>query len=213
MIKEISVGRLKTVQRGFSTIELLVVLVVVGALGFTGWYVWNAQTASKTQPIPTKATDPYAGWNTYSDANGHYSLRYPKSWVRAAHPELCSAEILLIAPTTASVGRCASESAGEVYVQWAAQDPAMCPDFTSADYTSITKDSVTVSGVRGVKQSGVAKAGNNLGFAGIDAGTVLVQYCFTTRGKTYTANYMQLPSYPDALTEFNTIITKTLRFT
>jgi cytoskeletal protein RodZ len=36
-------------QSGFSAIEAVLILVIVGMLGFTGWYVWHAkQTADKT---------------------------------------------------------------------------------------------------------------------------------------------------------------------
>jgi Tfp pilus assembly protein PilV len=36
-------------QQGFSVVEGLLILVIVGILGFTGWFVWHArQTADKT---------------------------------------------------------------------------------------------------------------------------------------------------------------------
>jgi nicotinamide riboside transporter PnuC len=61
---------MKTKQNGFSVVETILVLVIVGLLGFIGWYVWHNssaknENASMSKPVTAKNTsDPYAGWQT-----------------------------------------------------------------------------------------------------------------------------------------------------
>lgn len=87
---------------GFSVIETLLILVVVGILGFTGWYVYHAKqtsnkdysaAASSTVPTYKKKTSTnttttpsantssmYTGWHTYSSKLGGFTLKYPAGW-------------------------------------------------------------------------------------------------------------------------------------
>ncbi len=80
--------------QGFSTIEILVTILVLVAAGFGGWYVWHknkngvpvkATMSQGTQnKQPTTPADPYAGWKTYADkgtgsASG-VSIKYPSDW-------------------------------------------------------------------------------------------------------------------------------------
>ncbi|MEI6755905.1 MAG: PsbP-related protein [bacterium] len=83
---------MKNRQNGFGTIEALLVLVVVGILGFTGWYVYNANHKSSANLTPNKSTvtvvkkknsststtSLYAGWKSYS--SGNISIKYPSDW-------------------------------------------------------------------------------------------------------------------------------------
>ncbi|HUB93432.1 MAG TPA: hypothetical protein VMB52_02925 [Verrucomicrobiae bacterium] len=78
---------------GFSVVELLLILVVVGILGFTGWYVYHAeQTSDKdysaatnsTVPTfkrrlsnPTIATGPSQGLDTYTNPTLGFSFEFP----------------------------------------------------------------------------------------------------------------------------------------
>jgi len=82
---------------GFTIVETILILVIVGILGGTGWYVWNAssktnntydtanQVASSSNKYPksqattpsTQKTDPYAGWKTYSSKTYGFGLKYP----------------------------------------------------------------------------------------------------------------------------------------
>lgn len=78
-------------QKGFSLIEALLILVIVGILGGTGWYVWHAkqdtdETLSAVN-IPSAATEsrksiskPYANWKTATSPRGKFSFKYPSSW-------------------------------------------------------------------------------------------------------------------------------------
>jgi type II secretory pathway pseudopilin PulG len=84
-------------QKGFSAVEALLLLVIVGMLGGVGWYVWHAQkqadktysqtanssavsskkVSNKTSPA---ATDPYAGWKNFTTQNVKVGFEYPASW-------------------------------------------------------------------------------------------------------------------------------------
>jgi len=74
-------------QTGFNIVETLLVLVVVGILGFTGWYVYHAEqtsnknysaAASTTTPVYKK--NPYAGWKTGSLKYEEIAYQYPAGW-------------------------------------------------------------------------------------------------------------------------------------
>jgi hypothetical protein len=81
-------------SRGLSAILLMVVVLVVGALGFGGWWVWKKSQdhASKNQAKPATNTtskndrttevkqDPYEGWKTYINEPYGISFRYPSDW-------------------------------------------------------------------------------------------------------------------------------------
>jgi prepilin-type N-terminal cleavage/methylation domain-containing protein len=84
------VGKLRSDQKGFSAVEILLVLVIVGLIGVVGYMVYRNHnkttdnTATSTTKSSTSAqtkntpTDPYAGWQTYSDS--HVSFKYPSGW-------------------------------------------------------------------------------------------------------------------------------------
>ncbi|MDB5169988.1 MAG: hypothetical protein JWN82_384 [Candidatus Saccharibacteria bacterium] len=78
---------------GFSALHILLMLVTVGIVGFTGWYVWNANNkadeslkdttsaSSATKPAPAKkAVEPYANWQAYSSTVGNFTFKYPAEW-------------------------------------------------------------------------------------------------------------------------------------
>jgi len=80
-------------SKGFSVVEALLVIIVVGILGFTGWFVYHAKNvanknynsqpttqASKTNKDSQTADGPYAGWKTYSSSFEKLSFKYPSSW-------------------------------------------------------------------------------------------------------------------------------------
>ncbi len=94
-----------TNQSGFSVIESLLILVVVGILGFTGWYVYHSQQAAsknysaagnsmaptykKRTPAKSGATsisrassvqNPSAGWKTGTLSYEKVTYQYPADW-------------------------------------------------------------------------------------------------------------------------------------
>lgn len=95
-------------QTGFSSVGTLLILVVVGITGGAGWYAYSARqeavkgpdyasNAAKSSAEQTKQqkgqpaeTDETAGWAPYLSAEGGFSLRHPKNWVRPTDPERCT---------------------------------------------------------------------------------------------------------------------------
>jgi len=79
-------------QSGFSAVEGLLILIILGLVSFTGWYVWHSkQSTDKTYTnaaksalltstsAPVKA-DPYKGWKTYQNADKSLTIKYPGDW-------------------------------------------------------------------------------------------------------------------------------------
>jgi len=83
---------MKQNQKGFSVVEILIVIVVVGLIGAVGWLVYDRQHSQNKQESSTTTTDnskvtdatkptpadKYADWATYKDE--YVSFRYPKNW-------------------------------------------------------------------------------------------------------------------------------------
>jgi len=77
---------------GFSVVEALLMLIVIGILGLTGWFVYRSQKAAtkdyNSQPNTqvtvtkktTKAADPYAGWRTFCSSETDACFKYEPSW-------------------------------------------------------------------------------------------------------------------------------------
>lgn len=82
--------RLKS-SLGFSALEALLILVIVGILGFTGWFVYHSQkvatkdynshpSTATTTAKPAKSTGQYAGWKSYTTKYERLSFKYPSNW-------------------------------------------------------------------------------------------------------------------------------------
>lgn len=80
---------------GFSIVEALLILVIVGILGFTGWFVYHSQNvASKdyssqsgthvsTATKSNTTTKAYAGWKTFCSSETSVCFKYAPSWTFA----------------------------------------------------------------------------------------------------------------------------------
>lgn len=87
---------------GFSAIEALLIVVIIGILGFVGWFVYHSQKAankdyssqsSATQTSTTSKpnssstasakTKAMATWSTFSDATIGLTFKYPSEWGQA----------------------------------------------------------------------------------------------------------------------------------
>ena len=80
-------------QKGFSTVEVILVIIVLGLLGAVGWLVFDKQNnkdtnpqqpnqqGQDTTPSDKKAAtvDAYADWNTASFELAQASFKYPKN--------------------------------------------------------------------------------------------------------------------------------------
>lgn len=218
-------------QFGFTAIEGLLILVIVGILGGTGWYVYNAHNNtqnsyanadnSNTSTVSAKkkapAKDPTVEWIALSNKDGIFSLKYPKTWVTAKDPSACSKGIVLLGIDANSVGVCGSENFGQVAIVSVLGDSQKTSEL-STGYKNITTTAVTLNGVTGKKQTATASGQGADGAPGALAdGTTVTKYIFFTNNWTYTATYTSAnlsgKAYPDALADFNTMVTKTLKFT
>ncbi len=213
-------GKTKNNQSGFSAVEVVLILIIVVLVGVVGFMVYNNHskktasitTVTTTKPTTPKATpvDSTASWIAYVGPDGKISLKYPKTWATASNPDLCTAGILLLGSDSNSVGKCATENFGQISVSWQASHDA-CSDLDSDAWTVNSKETIKVSGVSGLKQTATAKdPGQMLGAP--PEGTPTVNYCFNSGGYIYRANYTKLAAYPDALNDFNLMVTKTLKF-
>lgn len=221
-------------NKGFTVIESLLILVIVGMLGGLGWYVWNAHNKSidsltnadsanssvvKYSKKPAAVKDPTADWTAYSSKNGQFSLKYPKSWVQPTNKEACNSDLfdrsLYLGPDSDSVLKCATEYFGQIWIGSVDGDKKSSYDLGTG-YENIVKKDVTVNGVTGQRISGVAVApSGDLPFAPLK-GTIEVHYIFYTKGITYSASYTQAPAgnnpSSDVLSDFDLVVTKTLKF-
>lgn len=217
-------------QRGVSALETLLAVIILAILAGAGYYVYRANTkatdtlntASNTAQSPTLRRST-ANWTAYSSQAGQFSLKYPKTWVQAQDPSLCSSGMLLLGPDKASVGHCGSEDFGQISVVSTAGDNRADYDISkSPDYKDIKTKDVTVSKVQGKRIEAtaidVAANPNDSSQAlatGYPAGTKVVKYLFFTNNRTYEATYVQKVSgagSTNVLADFDLMITKTLKF-
>lgn len=79
-------------QAGFTLVEGLLVIIALALVTGVGYYVYSNQAdknSSKTTAVgngrdsgqKTAKTDPYAGWQTYTNAEAGFTLRYPSDWM------------------------------------------------------------------------------------------------------------------------------------
>lgn len=84
---------MKVNQKGFSVVEVLLALLVVGLIGSAGWYVWHnksntrkqtATTANGTQSSQLEAykrtTTIPKDWIVYSNDKYKFDISYPSNW-------------------------------------------------------------------------------------------------------------------------------------
>ncbi len=70
---------------GFGTIEILIIVVVLGLAGGAGWLIYDRNHGKKADNTPANATtstakvDPHADWKTYTDSKSTFSFKYPKT--------------------------------------------------------------------------------------------------------------------------------------
>lgn len=84
---------MKINQKGFSVVEILVVVVIVGLFGAVGWLVYDRQSKNKTEPVATQTVtkkesnesatpvkDPYEGMTKYTNDKYGISFYHAKDW-------------------------------------------------------------------------------------------------------------------------------------
>jgi type II secretory pathway pseudopilin PulG len=212
----------KQQQSGFTLVEILLVIIALTLIGFGGWYVWDANqnkketsgamktsTADAKQDTTTEPAEPNPtkDWKPYTNTAGAYSLRYPTSWVTAPNADMCGPEVFLLGSSAELVGRCASDSGGQIYIGYSEAGSGGAIDLAANGYENVTTKTVTVAGVSAQRQTGsITQEPEGIGPA---AGTKSVQYRFTKNGKAYVASYTQAPGTIDITADFDLLVTKT----
>ncbi len=213
---------MKKNQTGFSPIEIILIIVVVGLLGAVGWFVYDKHKTPKTNTVNTKTPkvtpapvvkDKTADWVSYSNNDGQYSLKYPKTWVKASNPELCGKTIFLLGANGSSVGKCGSGDTGQMSFDSAPNSEIAASDLEmkKSDFPDLVTEKVTINGIIGEKQTGTF-SGQGILSTVIQKGQKLTIYILTANGRTYSATYRFNASYPDVSNDFNTVVTETIQF-
>lgn len=78
---------MKKNQKGFSVVEGLLILIVVGLLAFVGWYVYHTKRTSSPTKTSTTPTLTQTTTKDYTDTSGTYSLKYPSDWTVKEQPD------------------------------------------------------------------------------------------------------------------------------
>lgn len=224
--------RMRKNEKGFGLVELILIIVVIGLIVAVGWLFFDRQkeknnetTGNNVQQQVVKNTeiqeetkpDPTASWQTYTNDNGKFSFKYPPTWMFANNPEYCSEGLVLFGVKMengqSSAGKCGADGArafGQMSVTWRTDraDLSLCG--LSDSWSVDTKDSTKVAGVPAVKTSGTYIA-NDEDMGGNAKGNKVVQYCFVANNSQYLASYTKWADYPDALSDFDQMVTRTFK--
>ena len=83
-------------SHGFAVVEILLILVIIGAIGAVGWYIKSKQTQTSTVEEATVSSTPelnispsiYTDWKTYNGASTiKASFKYPADWTYSTEDE------------------------------------------------------------------------------------------------------------------------------
>jgi PsbP-like protein len=80
------VGRIYKDQKGFTLIEVLLIIIAITLISFAGWYVYSSQkkdepsAKSSDQKPKTVAGEKSVALKTYSNDEYGFSIKYPESW-------------------------------------------------------------------------------------------------------------------------------------
>jgi prepilin-type N-terminal cleavage/methylation domain-containing protein len=222
-------GILQTYRKGFSAIEVLLVLVIAALIGAVGFLVYKnhnktttaSVATSKTNPVaitPTP-TDPISGWKPYANTDGHFTIKYPSTWVSS----VCADNIFLLGQSSDALRNCNTQvdSQSQMSVQWwtNTDNPYTAPDKLCTGNGTITSSgSVTVSGISALKIESTYSTNNSgaEGLPGMAEGTKSIQYCLADKQASYRITYMQrhtssttTPDEQSVIDNFNSMVTKT----
>lgn len=161
----------------------------------------------KSEAETVELADEISDWKDYSDKSQAYSLKYPPTWVTLTECDGTSVGFHT-APTSESLSVCGSDKASLVVVSSVEGNKTV--DYLTSDpnfQTDFKKEDTTLNGIKGAK---VTYTDNGQGLR--SKGTKNVIYVFFTNNRTYVASYTQEQNYPNELSTFTTMVTKTLKF-
>lgn len=208
---------MKKNEKGFSVIELIVALLIIGLIAAIGWIVYdknriqpNDTPTSKQETIKEDSQDDITkDWLAFKNTEGKFSVEHPDNWVVAKDTTSCQSETLSITlmGTKESVGTDCYGNQGQISLG-SSTDTASDHLPLETSLESYKKTPVTVNKVEGLKVSGTLKDADTY----YEKGTEITSYSFIANDRVYFFQYRKNPSFPDLLNSFNTMITKTLVF-
>lgn len=222
-------SKLRNNQKGFSAVEVVLVLVIVALMGAVGFLVYKnhnktttaSGATSTTKPAATTPapTDPTSGWKSYANTYGHFTIKYPSTWVSS----VCADNIFLLAQSSDALRNCntQADSQSQMSVQWwtNTNNPYTAPDKLCTGNGTITSSgSATVSGISAIKIESTYSTNNTgmEGLPGMAEGTKSIQYCLADKQASYRITYMQrhtssttTPDEQSVVDDFNSMVTKT----
>jgi hypothetical protein len=82
---------MKNNQKGFSAVEGLLILVIVGLIGFIGWYVWDKkqddkkasdtpQTTQQSGEAEQRPAEETANWLSYQPTDKEFAVKLADGW-------------------------------------------------------------------------------------------------------------------------------------
>jgi cytoskeletal protein RodZ len=146
---------MKKPQTGSAHVVIIIVLViaVLGLLGFVFWQNFikakpatTATTSTTTSTTKETATDPYAGWQTYTDKSIGFNVKYPSDWKQDISKNSSLVLNNLISPAIA------------------AEQPG-APDAATSDVTIQTEPKSGPTGPSSSGAIGAVRSGNIDGYA------------------------------------------------
>lgn len=213
---------MKTTQKGFSVVEVMLLIVVVGLVGVVGWLVFDRQNNKSDKKDPgisnqTSNTGLDSKPTTNNDAtssptklttelkshNNKFSIQLPDGWIVTNDTELDYAHAVGLENMTYAPGKPATiqnkmgfRGGGPTTTNFIIQfgDTTHLENyFSNSEYQETIK---TNAGVEGKKYLYTAKEGDEM----FTPGTKSYGYQFTNGSKTMVISYMKLPGDPDQLT-------------
>lgn len=208
---------MKKNQNGFNVLLVVLVLVIVGAIGFGGWYVWEKSrqampSGGKSDQAASsgQASDPTASWKTFASTSGKFALKYPASWVVNS----CDNDsVALLGATATEAGQCDSEATAQIQVSSSTGDERQGWQLKPGPaYPDLVTATVSVNGVQAIRQTATLSSGSNNTAIGVPDGTKVTDYLIYVNGRTYLFAYNQEPAATNIAADANLIATKTLSF-
>lgn len=154
-------GKILKDDKGFSVVELFLVLIIVALVGALGWFVYKDHnkatvttnsTTSTQQTTTAQAVSPYKGWKSYTLGNA-VSFKYPSTWSITNGPDPTEANELQAIEFTTPSGQTvtiqlanSSASPPETYLLQA-EPITVLGNHAHLDYESATNSESSVGGI------------------------------------------------------------------
>lgn len=206
---------------GFTAVESILTILIISGVVLIGLYVYktneqapdsaSVSSSQNVNPAQTKkavsVNTTYKSWTEIKPADNSYSIKYPQGW----QINKCDQGTILLGPDDLSAGKCNSDAPGQVMIIQTDGDVRDNYELKAQDYPDLNNSEVNVDGVKGYVQTGTYQAVSE-NFLGPASGTKTKQYIFVKNGNTYVFTYMQTPSFNNAQSYFDQMVTKTLQF-